>query len=57
MGLGIDWHDGFVDAFFGGQVSQGFILRDVLTRAPGLVVEFGVTAGGAGVPDGDVVAA
>ena len=57
MGLGVDWHDGLVDALFGGQVPQGFILCDVLARAPGLMVAFGITAGGAGVPDGDVVAA
>jgi len=38
-------------------VSEGFVLCNVLARAPGLVVEFGIVAGGAGVPDGDVVAA
>ena len=38
-------------------MSKGFILRNVLARAPGLMIEFGITAGGAGVPDGDVVAA
>lgn len=46
-----------MDAFFGGKVSQGFVLRDVLARAPGLVIEFGVAAGGACVPDGDVISA
>lgn len=38
-------------------MSQGFILCNVLARAPGLMVAFGITAGGASVPDGDVVAA
>ena len=56
MGLGVDRHDSFVDAFFGGEVSQGFVLCHVLARAPSLMIEFGITAGGAGVPDGDVVA-
>ncbi len=56
VGLGVDRHDSFVDAFFGGEVSQGFVLCHVLARAPGLMIEFGITAGGAGVPDGDVVA-
>ncbi len=57
VGGRVDWHDGFVDASFGGQVSKGFVLCDVLAHAPGLMVEFGIAAGGARVPDGDVVAA
>ena len=55
--MGVDRHDSFVDALFGGKVSQGFVLCHVLVHAPGLMIEFGITAGGAGVPDGDVVAA
>ena len=57
VGGGFDRHDGFVDASFGGKVSEGFVLCDVLARAPGLMVEFGIAAGGARVPDGNVVAA
>jgi len=57
IGLGVDRHDCFVDALFGGQVSEGFVLCNVLVRATGLVVEFGIFACGAGVPDGNVVAA
>ncbi len=57
VGGGVDRHDGFVDASFGGEMSEGFVLCDVLARAPGLMVEFWIVAGGACVPDGDVVAA
>ncbi len=37
-------------------MSQGFVLCHILARASGLMIEFGITAGGAGVPDGDIVA-
>lgn len=57
VGGRVDRHDGFVNAFFGGKMSEGFVLCDVLARAPGLMVEFGIAAGGARVPDGDIVAA
>ena len=56
MGLGVDRHDSFVDAFFGGEVSQGCVLCHVLARAPSLMVAFGVAACGACVPDGDIIA-
>ena len=38
-------------------MSQGFELRDVLACASSLVIHFGIVAGGAGVPQGDIVAA
>ncbi len=57
VGGRIERHDSFVDAFFGGEVSEGFILCDVLSRASCLVVEFWIAACGACVPDGNVVAA
>ncbi len=57
VGGRVDRHDGFVYAFFGGEMSEGFILCKVLAGAPGLMVEFGIAAGGARVPDGDIVAA
>ena len=38
-------------------MSQGFELRDVLACASSLVIHFGIVAGGAGVPQGYVVAA
>jgi hypothetical protein len=34
IGLGVDRHDCFVDASFGGQVSEGFVLCNVLACAP-----------------------
>ena len=37
-------------------MSQGFELRDVLACASSLVIHFGIVAGGAGVPNGNVVA-
>jgi hypothetical protein len=37
-------------------MSEGFILCDILAHAPGLMVEFGIAAGGARVPDGNIVA-
>ncbi len=55
VGGRVERHDGFVDAFFGGEVSEGFILCNVLARASCLVVEFWITAGGACVPDGNVI--
>ncbi len=56
VGGRVDRHDGFVDAFFGGKMSKGFILCDILAHAPGLMVEFGIAAGGTCVPDGNIVA-
>ena len=56
VGLWIDRHDGFVDASFGGKVSKGFKLGDVLARASGLVIGPGIVACRAGVPNGHVVA-
>ena len=38
-------------------MSQGFELCDVLARAPSLVIHFGIVAGGAGVTQGDIIAA
>ena len=46
-----------MDAFFGSQVAEGFVLVHVLASACGLVVAFWLVACGAGVPDGDIVAA
>ncbi len=35
---------------------QGFELCDVLACAPSLVIHFGIVTGGAGVPQGNIVA-
>jgi hypothetical protein len=37
-------------------VSKDFLLCNAQLRAPSLVVEFGIAAGGVCVPDGDIVA-
>ncbi len=36
-------------------MAEHFILRDVLASAAGLMVAFGVRAGGADVPDGYII--
>lgn len=47
----------FVNAHFGALVAHGFVLGDILSRAPGLMVPFSVVACGAGVPVWNVVTA
>ena len=51
----VDRENCFVNADFGAEVAQGFILCHILLCAPGLVIMFAVVACGAGVPQWDVI--
>ena len=53
---GIDGHDCFVESLFQEQVAEHLIC-DFLVGAAGLMIAFGVRAGGASVPDRDDIAA
>ncbi len=57
VGLRVDRHDCFVDSLLGDQMSQCFKLRNVLAHATSLVIHFRIVAGGAGVPQGNIIAA
>ena len=54
---GVGWHDGLVNGAFGASMPGGFTLGHILAGASDLVIGPLVIAGGAGMPQGDVVSA